>query len=108
MTPAELKVWRKQRGLIQRDAGALLGISKRTYNALETGINRGTALITVPRTIELATRGLDDEMKAASGAVDLAGLKVAYAHAMVAIEAATREHRQESLGRMGRLEKKRA
>ena len=85
MTPVDLRAWRKSRGLIQRDAAALLGIVRRTYLYLERGKTRaGGVIATVPRQIELAVKGLDFEM----GAHRLQDqeLRAAYSRAVVAIE----------------------
>jgi transcriptional regulator with XRE-family HTH domain len=85
MTPAELRAWRRSRGLIQRAAAALLGVARRTYQYAERGKTRGSnVLITVPRQLELAVKGLDVEM----GATRLSDqeLRAAYSRIVVSLE----------------------
>jgi DNA-binding XRE family transcriptional regulator len=62
MTPAELRAWRRSRGLIQSAAAALLGLGRRTYLYAERGKTKeGRILTTIPRQLELAVKGLDAE-----------------------------------------------
>lgn len=104
MTPSDLKAWRQARGLIQRDAGALLGMAKRTYHYLEAGETRGGAkLATIPRQAELALKGLDAEMIAAFGVTDADGLRAAYARAVITLEQASSDHRHKDLGEFGKV-----
>ena len=88
MTPMELRAWRKSRGLIQRDAAALLGIVRRTYLYQEQGKTRGGYTIaTIPRLTELAIKGLDMEMGV--GRLPEAEWRKNYAKAIVALEEAS-------------------
>jgi hypothetical protein len=83
MTPAQLRQWRTERWLLQRDAAALLGLALRIYHRLERGIAGSRAeMATIPRTIELAVRGLDAEMGENAGASDLGSLRAVYARAV--------------------------
>ncbi len=84
-TPAQLRAWRKSRGLIQGAAAALLGVARRTYLYAERGKTRGGyILVTIPRQLELAVKGLDADL----GADRLSDqeLRAAYSRAVVALE----------------------
>jgi DNA-binding XRE family transcriptional regulator len=64
MAPADLRAWRKGHCLTQPDACKLLGISLRPYQHAENGNTRGGFKVPkVPRLIELATKGLDVELR---------------------------------------------
>ena len=64
MTPAQLVDWRKAHGFSQQDAAAMLGMSRRPYQYLEGGETRGGFRPpTIPRTVELAIKGLDVELR---------------------------------------------
>lgn len=66
MTPADLLAWRKGHGFTQRDAAYRLGMTLRPYQYHEAGTTRGGFKIPrIPRTIELATMGLDMALRVA-------------------------------------------
>jgi DNA-binding XRE family transcriptional regulator len=64
MKPDDLVLWRKSHGFTQDAASKLLGISKRTLVHAENGNTRCRMRVPkVPRLIELATKGLDAELR---------------------------------------------
>lgn len=64
MTPGALAEWRRGHGLSQRDAAHMLGIALRPYQYHEKGETRGGFRPPwVPRWLELATKGLDMELR---------------------------------------------
>jgi transcriptional regulator with XRE-family HTH domain len=64
MAPTDLLAWRKSHGLSQEDASNLLGMARRPYQYLEQGKTQaGMRLPKIPRLIELATKGLDMELR---------------------------------------------
>lgn len=66
MTPAQLIEWRQGHGLSQQDAAHLLGMALRPYQYREAGATRGGYRVPrVDRLIELATKGLDMELRVA-------------------------------------------
>jgi len=84
-TPAQLKEWRRSRGLNQVSAAALLGMARRPYQYAERGKTRGGyVVITIPRQLELAVKGLDWEL-GVDRLPDLE-LRAAYARAVVVLE----------------------
>lgn len=83
MTRDQLRHWRKERGLTQVNLASLLGLSRSAYLYLENGDRRRpNASPTLPRTVELALRGLDSEIKAAFQSTEPDGLRHAYAKAI--------------------------
>jgi len=60
MTAKEIAAWRKKLGLVQREAAARLGISRRSYQGYEAGAK-------IPKAIALAcaalAHGLDNYSK---------------------------------------------
>ena len=83
MTRDELRRWRKERGITQHNLAALLGISRSAYLYLENGDKRLHVISsTVPRSAELALKGLDEEIRAAFAPTDVEELRIAYAKAI--------------------------
>lgn len=84
-TPTQLREWRRSRGINQMSTAALLGMARRPYQYAERGKTRsGYILITIPRQLELAVKGLDTELGAGHLSDD--ELRIAYARAVVALE----------------------
>lgn len=64
MTPEDLKAWRAQMGLNQRDAAAALGVAAKNYAQLELGKNYSTGKpVTIDRRTALACAALSAGLK---------------------------------------------
>lgn len=66
MTPEALRAWRAGHGFSQKDAAHYLGMAPRDYQYRESGRTRNNYRMPfVERWIELATKGLDMELRLA-------------------------------------------